>query len=71
MKTDGVHDGGLSEEAPETPEAPLIAAEVARRQFGDLLNRIGYLGERFTITRNGKPVATLAPIEAGAVVGAV
>lgn len=36
-----------------------IAAEVVRDALGDLLNRAGFLGEQFIITRHGKPVAAL------------
>lgn len=36
-----------------------VGAEDARRVFGDLLNRVGFGGERVVIMRHGKPVATL------------
>ncbi|MBM4121293.1 MAG: prevent-host-death protein [Nitrospira sp.] len=39
-----------------------ISATEAVRQFSDLLNRIWFRGERYTIARGGKPIATLAPV---------
>ena len=37
---------------------PISATEAARR-FSDLLNRVRYRGESFTIVRNGEAVASL------------
>jgi prevent-host-death family protein len=39
----------------------ISATELARR-LGDVLDRIRYRGESFTIERNGTPVARLTPI---------
>ena len=40
-----------------------ITAKEARRTFTDLLARAAYGKERVTVTRNGKPVAVLVPVE--------
>jgi prevent-host-death family protein len=42
-------------------EKRISATDLARR-LGDVLGRIRYRGESFTIERNGKPVARLTPI---------
>ena len=42
-------------------ERRITATELARR-LGDILGRIRYQGESFTVERNGKPVARLTPI---------
>jgi prevent-host-death family protein len=39
-----------------------MTAEDARRQFADLLNRVGFKGEQILITRHGKPIAKLVPV---------
>ena len=39
-----------------------MTAEDARRQFADLLNRVGFKGESILITRHGKPIAKLVPV---------
>ncbi len=41
-----------------------VGAFEAKTHLSDLLDRVER-GERFTITRHGKPVATLTPVEAG------
>lgn len=38
-----------------------MTAEDARRNFADLLNRVGFQGESILITRHGKPIAKLVP----------
>lgn len=38
-----------------------VSATEAVRRFSELLNRIRYQGDRYTITRGGKPVATIGP----------
>ncbi|MDW7712483.1 MAG: type II toxin-antitoxin system prevent-host-death family antitoxin [Deferrisomatales bacterium] len=38
-----------------------VTATEAVRSFSELLNRIRYQGDRYTITRAGKPVATIGP----------
>lgn len=35
------------------------------RNFADYINRVAFRGERFTLTRSGRPVAELAPVPAG------
>lgn len=40
-----------------------MTAEEARRAFADLLNRVGFQGEQILITRHGKPIAKLVPVE--------
>jgi prevent-host-death family protein len=41
-------------------ETQITATELAR-SLSDVLNRVKYRGESFVVTRNGEPVATLAP----------
>lgn len=36
----------------------------AKRQFSDLLGRVAFGGETIEITRRGKPMARLTPVEA-------
>jgi antitoxin (DNA-binding transcriptional repressor) of toxin-antitoxin stability system len=38
-----------------------ISATEAARQFSDLLNRVGFRGERYTIARGGRAIAHLTP----------
>lgn len=40
-----------------------ITAKEARRTFTDLLARAAYGKERVTVTRNGRPMAVLVPVE--------
>lgn len=35
------------------------------RNFADYVNRVAYRGERFQLTRGGKPVAELGPVAMG------
>jgi antitoxin (DNA-binding transcriptional repressor) of toxin-antitoxin stability system len=42
--------------------AKKISATEAARRFSELLNRVGFRGERYTIARGGKAVATLGPV---------
>ncbi len=35
------------------------------RNFADYVNRVAYRGERFQVTRGGKPVAELGPVASG------
>lgn len=44
-------------------ETQITATELAR-SLSDVLNRVKYRGESFVVTRNGEPVATLAPAAA-------
>jgi tRNA(fMet)-specific endonuclease VapC len=41
----------------------------AQRNFSDVLNRIAYQGERFTLIRGGRPVAELTPVPPAARLG--
>lgn len=41
-----------------------IAARDARDNWADLLDRVQWRDERFVITRNGKPIAQLTPLDA-------
>jgi prevent-host-death family protein len=43
-------------------DATEIQAEDARTGLADLLNRVGFSGETFVITRYGKPIAALIPM---------
>ena len=54
----------VAEGAPATKHAErrTISATVAARSFSDLINRVGYKGERFLIERGGKPMCELVPI---------
>jgi prevent-host-death family protein len=40
-----------------------IGAREARRQFADLLGRVGFGGEIAIVERSGKPMAALIPVE--------
>ncbi|MEX1182354.1 MAG: hypothetical protein WEF86_03910 [Gemmatimonadota bacterium] len=42
-----------------------ISATDLARGLGDILGRIRYRGETFTVERNGSPVATLGPVREG------
>lgn len=38
-----------------------IPVTEARARFSDLINRVGYGGERIVLTRHGKPLVALLP----------
>ena len=40
-----------------------VNSKQARRDFADNINRVAYAHERITITRHGKDVAAIIPIE--------
>jgi prevent-host-death family protein len=40
-----------------------ISTVDARNRFADFVNRVGYGKERIILTRHGKPVAAMIPIE--------
>ncbi len=42
-------------------EATLSAME-ARQQFGEILNRVNLVHDRFIVERNGKPLAAIIPV---------
>lgn len=41
-----------------------MTAEEARRNFADLLSEVRFKGEEILITRHGKPIAKLVPVDA-------
>ncbi|MCO5993391.1 type II toxin-antitoxin system Phd/YefM family antitoxin [Actinoallomurus rhizosphaericola] len=43
-----------------TREVPVTQA---RADLAELVNRVGYTGERVLLTRHGKPLAALVPVE--------
>lgn len=44
-------------------DAATVTSEELRLGVGELINRVKYRGERITVTRRGKPVMALVPIE--------
>ncbi len=44
-------------------EVEEISAEDIRNRFGDLLVRAGFGGERFIVTRHGKPTAAIVSMK--------
>jgi prevent-host-death family protein len=44
------------------PKTTTINVADAKRHFADLLGRVAYGGETITITRRGKPMARLVPV---------
>lgn len=46
-----------------------ITTAEARREFSELVNRVAYGKERVTITRHGKEIATIIPIEDAELLG--
>lgn len=42
---------------------PTVNSKQTRRDFADKINRVAYGHERITITRHGKNVAAIIPIE--------
>jgi len=46
------------------PKTNTINVADAKRHFADLLGRVAYGGETITITRRGKPMARLVPVDA-------
>ena len=47
----------------DVEEGTSFSAVQAREQFADLVNRSAYRGERITLTRRGKGIAAVVPIE--------
>jgi prevent-host-death family protein len=45
-----------------------VSATEAARNLSDLLNRVRYRGERFTVVRGGEEVAEIVPTQRGGVV---
>ena len=45
------------------PKTATINVEDAKRYFADLLGRVAYGGETIIITRRGKPMARLVPVD--------
>ena len=50
-------------ELAEASEVVVVNTTRARRQFSDLVTRVGFTGERVVLERNGKPIAALVPLE--------
>ena len=49
----------------EDPVSQTLTVTELVRNFADYVNRVAYRGERFRLTRGGKPVAELGPVAAG------
>lgn len=47
----------------DVEEGTSFSAVEARERFADLVNRSAYRGERITLTRRGKGIAAVVPIE--------
>lgn len=45
------------------PDATILELTELRRQFAETINRVGFAKERVALTRHGKAVAALVPIE--------
>lgn len=54
--------GGWSDNLIHVSE---VSATEAARSFANLLDAVEHRGERFTIVRRGKAIATLVPVKAG------
>lgn len=48
---------------PKTRAVPTLSAMQARRAFAETLNRVAVGKERIVLTRRGRPVAALVPVE--------
>lgn len=46
-----------------TPEHTIVTAAEARDQLAELINRAAYGKERVVVSRRGKPVAAIVPLE--------
>lgn len=57
----------VAESVPPGPTT--ISATEAARSFSDLINRVGYKGERFIIERGGKPMCEISPIDKHRITG--
>jgi prevent-host-death family protein len=44
------------------PDPARVTVSEARRTFADLVNRVAYGNERFTIVRHGRAVAAIVPM---------
>ena len=40
-----------------------VSVSEARETFADLINRVAYRNERVLVTRRGRPIAAIVPIE--------
>jgi prevent-host-death family protein len=52
----------MYEEADEHRTAHVSVSE-ARQSFADLVNRVAYRNERVLVTRHGRPIAAIVPME--------
>jgi prevent-host-death family protein len=53
----------MADGTAERKEETEIGAEAARIGLTELMGRAAFAGERFILTRNGKPAAALVPIK--------
>jgi prevent-host-death family protein len=61
MKAINDHNNLLTKEVWMSKTTTINVAD-AKRHFADLLGRVAYGGETITITRRGKPMARLVPV---------
>ena len=47
----------------DTAGAATVTSEEVRLNLGDLINRVHYRNERVRVTRRGKPVMAMVPLE--------
>lgn len=50
-------------ELAEASEVVIVNTTRARRQFSDLVTRVGFTGQRVVLERNGKLLAAIVPLE--------
>jgi antitoxin (DNA-binding transcriptional repressor) of toxin-antitoxin stability system len=62
----------IAEESAEDAAAGVrrISATEAARNFSDLINRVGYSGERYIIERGGRAMCELSPVAESRFTGA-
>ena len=48
----------------------MISATEAARNFSDLINRVSYRGETYTVERGGRPMCQISPVESPRCTGA-
>jgi prevent-host-death family protein len=50
-------------EKPNEHPSPHVSVSEARQDFAELVNRAAYRGERLRVSRHGRAVAAIVPIE--------
>lgn len=50
-------------EPKDEHEGPQISVSEVRETFADVVNRVAYRNERVLVTRHGKPIAAIIPLE--------